>query len=202
MKMPQPFTHFPSFICMWGAISHNAVRAQPPFSCCILKIVKSCRSKSKFRRRVQMQLIAQNRKYFDVLLQILVIDSKLKGTYTLLMGLFPSCTDFWKIVYYWLFSRLYPCARTRDCAVCTNSEPVEFYEFRVRDSSEFVTLGKFSKILRLFLNILVKVSRKQFFKKSVLADKRHWNQGGPPKFWIENQITYQNKKKLSVLSEL
>ena len=58
----------------------------------------------------------------------------------------------------------------------------EFYEFRVRDRSEFVTLGKFSKILRLFLNILVKVSRKQFFKKSVLADKRHWNQGGPPKF--------------------
>jgi hypothetical protein len=41
-----------------------------------------------------MQLIAQNQKYFDVLLQILVIDSKLKGTYTLLMGLFPSCTDF------------------------------------------------------------------------------------------------------------
>ena len=120
MKMPQPFTHFPSFICMWGAISHNAVRAQPPFSCCILKIVKSCRSKSKFRRRVQMQLIAQNRKYFDVLLQILVIDSKLKGTYTLLMGLFPSCTDFWKIVYYWLFSRLYPCARTRDCARTRN----------------------------------------------------------------------------------
>ena len=60
--------------------------------------------------------------------------------------------------------------------------PSKIYEFRVRDSSEFVTLGKFSKILRLFLNILVKVSRKQFFKKSVLADKRHWNQGGPPKF--------------------
>ena len=125
MKMPQPFTHFPWFICMWGAISHNAVRAQPPSSCCILNLVKSCRSKSKFRRRVQMQLIAQNRIYFDVLLQILVIDSKLKGTYTLLMGFFPSCTDFWKIVYYWLFSRLYPCARYRDCAVCTISEPIE-----------------------------------------------------------------------------
>ena len=103
-----------------GALSHNAVLAQPPFSCCILKIVKCCRSESKFRRRVQMQLIAQNRKYFDVLLQILVIDSKLKGTYTLLMGLFPSCTDFWKIVYYWLFSRLYPCARTRVCARTRN----------------------------------------------------------------------------------
>jgi hypothetical protein len=36
----------------------------------------------------------------------------------------------------------------------------ELYEFRVRDGSEFVTLGKFSKILRLFLNIVVKVSRK------------------------------------------
>ena len=95
MKMPQPFTHFPWFICMWGAISHNAVRAQPPFSCCILNLVKSCRSKSKFRRRVQMQLIAQNRIYFDVLLQILVIDSKLKGTYTRPM-------DFW-----WAFPKLY-----------------------------------------------------------------------------------------------
>ena len=95
MKMPQPFTHFPWFICMWGAISHNAVRAQPPSSCCILNLVKSCRSKSKFRRRVEMQLIALNRIYFDVLLQILVIDSKLKGTYTLPM-------DFW-----WAFPKLY-----------------------------------------------------------------------------------------------
>ena len=69
-------------------------------------------------------------------------------------------------------------------------------------SSEFVTLGKFSKILRLFLDILVKVRKKQFFKKSVPEDIRHWNQGGPPKFWIENQITYQNKKIFSVLSEL
>ena len=49
-------------------------------------------------------------------------------------------------------------------------------------SSEFVTLGKFSKILRLFLDILVKVRKKQFFKKSVPEDIRHWNQGGPPKF--------------------
>ena len=44
-----------------------------------------------------MQLIAQNRKYFDVLLQILVIDSKLKGTYTLLMGFSQAIPIFEKL---------------------------------------------------------------------------------------------------------
>jgi hypothetical protein len=36
-----------------------------------------------------------------------------------------------------------------------------------------VTLRKFSKILRLFLNIVVKVSRNKFFKKTVPEDIRH-----------------------------
>ena len=103
--MSQPFTHF-SFICgSRGSLAHNHAGWQRLHGSSVHQKAQICRSDFEICRCISKLQLAQNGKYFLILICNLVLYSKFRGASLLRRLRMPFVffyTDFGNFVYHWL----------------------------------------------------------------------------------------------------